>query len=253
MKVLFVGDIHNHTYMFDDIKKLDNEHHFDRIICTGDYVDDWLTDNHRSLETLNSILELKKKEPDKYTLLLGNHEVSYLGFPCSGHHYELEDVMNRTLVENISCFEYFTEVELGKRTYVCSHAGFTNDYICQVLDVFGDWKPVLEDLQKEKIKNLPYLKYCSRYRGGNDTCSSFIWTDRMEIVEATTREKPLVPYQVIGHSSISTVGNAVGETFDFYFIDTHSTYRDGTPFGDKSYLMWDEDKFNILYGGNGNV
>ena len=60
MNILFVGDIHNHSYMFDDIKKLDEQYNFDRIICLGDYVDDWLTDNHQSLETLNKLIELKK-------------------------------------------------------------------------------------------------------------------------------------------------------------------------------------------------
>ena len=247
MRALFVGDIHNHQYMIEDIQRLDKEYNFDRIVCTGDYVDDWNTDNHTSLETLNKVLNLKKSNVDKYTLLLGNHEMSYLGFPCSGHKTDLEEVLSQVLRENLQYIEYYTDIQLGDRIYTCSHAGFTNDYICQVLDVFGDWRPVLDDLQKEKLKNLPYLKYCSRYRGGMDNCSSFLWTDRMELVSSTTREKPLVQYQIVGHSPVSTVGNAVGETFNFYFIDTHSTYRDGTPFGDKSYLIWNENEFKLVY------
>ena len=57
MKVLFVGDVHNHSYIFEDVKKLDDKYHFDRIIFTGDYVDDWNTTNKESLETLDKVIE----------------------------------------------------------------------------------------------------------------------------------------------------------------------------------------------------
>ena len=67
MKYLFVGDVHNHSYIFDDVDRLDKEYNFDRIIFLGDYVDDWLTDNHDSLKTLDKIFSLKEKDPNKYT------------------------------------------------------------------------------------------------------------------------------------------------------------------------------------------
>lgn len=247
MKVLFVGDIHNHTKAIEGIERLDKEHNFDRIICMGDYVDDWGTDNHDSLKTLNKMFELKRKNPDKYTLLIGNHEVSYLGFPCSGHHFELEDVMTQTLKENINLLNFHTTVELGDKKFVCSHSGFTNDYICQVIDAYGEWEDVLDRFEKDKIAHLPYLRYCSYYRGGRDTCSSFIWTDRREMLEMSLREKPIMNYQVVGHSPVQSVCNTVGENYEIYFTDTFSTYRDGSPFGDNSYLAWMNNEFNVLY------
>lgn len=246
MKVLFVGDIHNHLYMIDDIKRLDKEYNFDRVICMGDYVDDWGTDNHNSLETLDKIFKLKKSNKEKYTLLIGNHELSYLGFPCSGHRAELEDVMMQKLKENIDLLNLYTEVELGDRTFVCTHSGLTNDYVCQQLDVYGEWKPILEQFDKDKLLNLRYLCYCSYYRGGRDMCSSFVWADRREMQDLTLREKLIIPYQIIGHSPVQSVCNIVGENFELFFTDTHSTYRDGSPFGDKSYLMWDGE-FKVLY------
>lgn len=244
MKALFVGDVHNHLYMFKDIERLDKEYKFDRIIFLGDYVDDWLTDNHNSLETLNTLFKLKEKEPDKYTMLIGNHELSYLGFPCSGHHKELEDLVEQKLRENIHNLEYYTEIELGNKTFVCSHAGFTNDYICQVLDMYGEWKPVIDDLQKTKLQNLVYLRYCSRARGGMDSCSSFVWTDRRELMYCS--DNLIIPYQIVGHTPASTVGSYISESEELYFVDTHSTYRNGEPYGDKSYLMYDKE-FKIVY------
>ena len=35
MKILFVGDVHNHMYMFKDIERLDSQYNFDRIIINN--------------------------------------------------------------------------------------------------------------------------------------------------------------------------------------------------------------------------
>lgn len=59
MKILFVGDIHTHKYILDDIKRLDKKYKFNKIVLFGDYVDDWLSSGYDSIETLNKIIELK--------------------------------------------------------------------------------------------------------------------------------------------------------------------------------------------------
>lgn len=246
MKVLFVGDIHNHQKIFEDINRLDNKYKFDRIICTGDYVDDWLTNNHDSLKTLEKIFELKRNNPDKYTLLIGNHELSYLGFPCSGHMIELEDIIEQKLKENIDFLEYYTEVDLDNKTYVCTHSGITNDYIYNMLDKSGNWKQSLNELQKDKLKNLEYLKCCSYRRGGRDNCSSFVWADRMEHIESLENNEPIIKYQIFGHSPVKTISNITKNNYNYYCIDTHSTYRDGMQYGDNSYLIYDNG-FKVEY------
>ena len=43
MKVLFVGDVHTHNYILNDVKRLDEKYNFYRIVFLGDYVDDWLS------------------------------------------------------------------------------------------------------------------------------------------------------------------------------------------------------------------
>lgn len=74
-----------------------------------------------------------------------------------------------------------------------------------------------------------------------------VWCDKREHEYFSTLEEYLVPYQIIGHTPVTTVSNISSENGMLYFIDTHSTYRDGRNIGDKSYLMWDEDKFTIVY------
>ena len=242
MKALFVGDIHNHSYMLTDIGKLDAKYNFDRIILLGDYIDDWNTTNHQSLETLDKIFNMKENLGDKLTLLLGNHEMSYLGYKCSGHRYELEDVMERKLKENIDYFDLATSINCNGDIYVCSHAGFNNAFIEELLKSDEKYKDdtkfydynlyyKLVEMNKDKLNNLEPFSHCSYLRGGKEEFSSSMWCDLREHSYFST-QVPLIPYQIVGHTPVQHIQSYNG----IYFIDTHSTYQDGSEYGDKSYV-----------------
>lgn len=247
MNVLFVGDIHNHKYIFKDIEKIDKLYNLDKVICLGDYVDDWNTDNHQSLETLNTIFELKRNHPDKYVFIMGNHEFSYLGHPCSGHQYELEEVVTQQLTDNIDLLDLFYSITLDNKEYVCTHAGLTNDFIYGKLGRNGKWKEALSDWNKDKLNHVNEIGYCSYLRGGINEYSSFVWADKKEHYYHNKCNNPIIPYQIIGHSPVTTIVSDEDENYKFTFIDTHSTYRDGRMYGDMSYLLWNNDKFITLH------
>ena len=38
-----------------------------------------------------------------------------------------------------------------------------------------------------------------------------------------------------------------------YFVDTHSTYRDGSEYGDKSYLVWLDNHFEPIWVDNNEI
>lgn len=247
MKALFVGDIHNHNYMFQDIETLDKKYNFDRIICMGDYVDDWNTDNHQSLETLERIFTLKNLDREKYTFLVGNHELSYLGYKCSGHMFELEDVMNLKLEEHIDDLDFYTTIQCGNYEYVCTHAGISNGFAKEFLGG-NRYKEFLGNMNQYKKMNLYPLSKCSYLRGGRDEFSSFLWTDLREH-RYFGYEEPIVPNQIVGHTPVQTIIMQKG----IYFIDTHSTYRDGSEYGDKSYLMWLDNHFEPIWVDNNEI
>lgn len=244
MNVLFIGDIHNHTYIFNDIKRLDNIYNFDRIIFIGDYIDNWNTDNHDSLKVLETILNLKKSNFNKYTLCLGNHELSYLGYPCSGHKFNLDFIVSLKLKDNIDCFDLYTSIILNNVEYVCTHAGINNKYIKNVLQ--GDWKKELNLINQNKLSNLYLTTMCSSLRGGHNEFSSFLWCDKREHEYFNKKETPIIPNQIIGHTPVHSISTLKNNSSVFYFIDTHSTLKDGTPIGDKSYLACLDDEFKIL-------
>lgn len=252
MKILFVGDIHNHKYIFDDIKRLDEKYKFDRIIFLGDYVDDWGDNSYHSVDTLNTILQLKQSNSEKYTLILGNHELSYLGFPCSGHNYILANELQNLLNSNIELFDLYT-IASCDNNYICTHAGITNSYINGVISKVipglksNDWEKGLAHMNSNKLESLDLLKYASTIRGGQYEYSSMMWCDKREHEYFSACEKYWIPYQIVGHTPVKTISTLSGEDFMMYFIDTHSTYRDTRPFGDKSYLVWNNTEFMIEY------
>lgn len=244
MKALFVGDIHNHMYIFDDVVRLDKEYNFDKIIFVGDYVDDWNTSNIESIECLRKLIKLKQSNYRKYILLLGNHELSYLGYPCSGHDYTNDTEIKNILTDNIDLFKFYIVIHLGNKDFVCSHAGFVNDYLINVFQPNNtDWQETLKNLNTDMLNKLNLLTYCSFHRGGKYPFSSFVWTDVRELIH--NREELLLPNQIVGHSPVKTIKYITSDTNNLYFIDTHSTYRNGEPYGDKSYLIWNTDKFEI--------
>lgn len=246
MKYLFVGDVHNHMYIFNDVARLDKKYKFDKIIFFGDYVDDWLTDNHQSLETLDIVFKLKESNPDKYTFLWGNHESSYVGYMCSGYQFELSDIVEQKLKENIDKFDLATSVNCNDNIYICSHAGFTNGFIENLLNDEDKYTETsfyyrMVELNKNKLDSLALFNKCSYLRGGNDVFSSSLWCDRREHAYFDL-QKPLIPHQIVGHTPVTSIQEYNG----IYYIDTHSTYRDGTEYGDKSYLIWNKDKFEVV-------
>ena len=257
MRVLFVGDIHTHNYILDDVKRLDDKYDFYRVVFLGDYVDDWLSSGLDSIETLNKVIELKNSNKDKYVLLLGNHELSYLGYPCSGHQFSYGKEIQDKILKNIDLFDLYYSIDLGNKHYYCTHAGITNSYIHGVLNRINEedfylyktnsYIRNLDTMNNDKLHSLHLLNKVSSLRGGIDNYSSMVWCDKREHQYMCEREQYILPYQIIGHTPVQTVSNISGNNLDLYFIDTHSTYRDGTNIGDKTYLVWNDDKFVIEY------
>ena len=73
MKITAIGDIHGRNIWKDIVEK---ESDSDKIVFVGDYVDTY--DNispGQQVKNFEEILEFKKTNPNKVTLLLGNHKL----------------------------------------------------------------------------------------------------------------------------------------------------------------------------------
>jgi len=72
-----------------------------------------------------------------------------------------------------------------------------------------------------------------------------MWCDLREHKYFYLQEQ-IVPYQIIGHTPVQQIIKLDNKNGEIICIDTHSTYRSGEPYGDKSYLVWNEDKFEVV-------
>ena len=61
-----------------------NIKNYDKVVFLGDYVDSFTISNIASYENLKDIIRLKKRDPNKVVLLLGNHDIQYGATAGSG-------------------------------------------------------------------------------------------------------------------------------------------------------------------------
>ena len=75
MKALIIPDLHLREFWKDEVKDWNGS-----IIFLGDYLDpypyEWKDEYPNSIQYLLDILNFKDQNPDRVTLLLGNHKLS---------------------------------------------------------------------------------------------------------------------------------------------------------------------------------
>jgi len=263
MKVLYVGDVHAKPKIIEIVKKVQEKHKFDKIVFVGDYVDDWSVVPQDNIDILEKILEFKRDNMDLVTLLLGNHELSYLGHPCSGHKKSFET--QELLRKNIKCFDLVHQVD----RVVATHGGFIYNWSELVKTKFGSFFPHLD--LNDKLHSLDddlleYLSIASYTSGGSSDCASPLWArpddhKRYAMIDEPGLEETI---QVVGHTPIQYPIETC-MAYNIYYVDTFSSFRDGRSIGCQDLLVYDtcyeafsylepyNDYEEIKYGVKGEV
>ena len=262
MNNLVIGDLHT---KFDTLEKVisyfDDGSTIERIIFLGDYVDDWNKAPEASYNLLTRLIAFKKAYPNKVVLLLGNHDFSeWMGgkFKCSGFNPVTHTIVKPLFDENEDLFQ----LAFSDGKYLYTHAGITSSWVkdIQLIDDLYlphnkdnpyEWADYLNWVLKERnndfvaYKIFNTLNRVGGYRGGFDSPSP-IWADKQELIA-----KPLKNInQIVGHTPVKTitthtVRNTGKTIFELIFCDTLSTYSDGTPYGDKSFLLNDKENYGL--------
>jgi hypothetical protein len=203
MKILIFGDIHGRTMWKDIVTK---EHDIDYIVFIGDYFDPYTKKTPvKMLENFKEILEIKKENPDKIKLLIGNHDLHYIAdvYPCSRYSsnmYELSnDLLKQLVTENILqlCFN------APDTNLWFSHAGFTKTWL--------DDNDLLLDESKlnQHFKNFgtqstrnPYT-FLETYQSdpyGDDIFQGPMWVRPHSLLLDCPKEDNIV--QIVGHTQV---------------------------------------------------
>ncbi len=222
MKHIVIGDLHGKNCWRDiDIDA------FDKVIFLGDYVDHWTLPDAEIFRNLNEIIELKIANREKVELLLGNHDVQYLYYPnylCSG----FRPGMQRLLTAQFNANRQLFKIAYQKGKYLFSHAGVTNQWYQQFLQL-----PLIREIQDENdnIADLLnkadqtsqrwLLHRAGKARGGEGT-GGVTWADASELIADMLKGF----HQVVGHTITTQVeiANGLNESVTFIDVLDYMTY-----------------------------
>lgn len=232
IEIISIGDIAG-KQCWKDIR----HEEYDFIVFHGDLPDprDGIKPS-QVVNNLEDIIEAKKQNPDKYILLLGNHDASYLylndeSFKCNPHDSSIERTLHKMYKGNVDLFQIAFQVD----NYLFTHAGITNEWwkmrsMKSVNDIDNrrfhkDSNPELTNsnfLEKRESLSLKEhhekydttiadtinaiwkkdkysIAHVSTWRGGWDPHGGPLWLDSNEIKPET-----ILPgyHQVCGHNRV---------------------------------------------------
>lgn len=193
-KVIIIPDVHGRSF-WQQVLSLEA----DKIIFLGDYTDPYPNENIKpedSLIELKKIIQFKRDNPTKVTLLWGNHDLHYLypEFACSRFSTKLKDTYNKLFTEYSELFEIAYELKQNNRNYLFTHAGVTYNWLHQ--EGIKNVTNLADSLNKRNLVDFEVISY---YRGGFALAGSPIWADLIE------HTKIIPEYiQIFGHTMQKT-------------------------------------------------
>ena len=205
-KVLIIPDIHGRTFWKDAVKGREDW----KIIFLGDYLDPYQYEGigrGMALDNFNEIIEFKKKHPENVTLLIGNHDCTYIYEDGKNICNCRADIKNWSEIhglfnENLKLFTLAEELEIGERKYIFSHAPILEGWY----DNFGFDKENIVDTLNNQLydgdaKFLTALACIDWYRGGYDDAGSMVWADVRTVVNGR-KTLPDGDYPIFGHTQL---------------------------------------------------
>lgn len=209
--MIILPDIHGRDFWKKAIEQRETG---EKVVFLGDYTDPYPDEGIGKEvvpESLRNIIEFKKSYPSEVSLLLGNHDLSYVytELPsCRFDHTRCREIKNLFL-DNKDLFQ-IGDIQ-GK--YIFSHSGIHPTWLEEEENYFGKdctWNEAVERLNSDWWDSEPnllpdVLNRISWYRGGYDKVGSCIWGDVREFSKVKSSEV----FQIFGHT------RSYGEVIDY--------------------------------------
>lgn len=200
-----------------------------KIIFLGDYVDPYETkDWYEVFVELSDIIQFKKANSERVTLVWGNHELSYLYHFLRGSRYDCRAAESylSLFFENRDCFQMAEEINIEDKRYLFTHAGVNRKWIFANEKLFGGFRVINAKILKFLEYDHGFLESLSNVsskRGGICEAGSMIWADCHEF-EAPDSE--LSGYiQIFGHTCQSNGKIWHNSNHTAYCLDCGKAFR----------------------------
>ncbi|MDR0605493.1 MAG: metallophosphoesterase [Bacteroidales bacterium] len=199
-EVLIVPDIHGRDFWKPALK------YKGKIIFLGDYTDPYPCEEFEqedAYQSLLQIVEFKQENPERVTLLIGNHEMHYYNeyYACSRFDFHYFDRYNAILMgkETSDLFQVCKQID----NYLFIHAGIIKGwYDVHLKELSKLGKTLEEQLNKFFFTNRRAFFEVSRSRGGYHSAGSPLWADLLEHFNETVHFNNEI-IQIIGHTRLT--------------------------------------------------
>ena len=194
MKVLVLGDLHCREFWKDAVKDWNGP-----IVFLGDYVDpypyEWDEDEQmpNPVDYLLEVINFKDCNPDRVTLLIGNHDYHYIDMLLDGSrkNYSLQEKLNDLYITDKDYFQIAKQID----DTLFTHAGVSTAWLKRHDLTLP--KTDADLYLNEIYKTAPDIFWeMSWERGGWNSTGSPIWHD--------IREFDIEPdfFEVFGHTQL---------------------------------------------------
>ena len=199
--IVIIPDVHGRDFWREAVR--DNPE--GEFLFLGDYLDpydfeDIVEDD--DFHGLEDIIRFKERNPDRVTLLWGNHDLHYMYPELMGSRYDFDNAERNAHLfwDHQELFKIAYETEAAGKRFLFSHAGVGMGWI---RNNFPTLKP--EEVNATLLNDLvgypafmSALKDVSAHRGGDKEYGSMIWAD----VQEQGYEENQLPgvIQVFGHT-----------------------------------------------------
>lgn len=204
--MIIIPDIHGRTFW----KKAIEGHEEKKIVFLGDYTDPYPNECigfWEGMKSLQEVIAFKKEHSDNVTLLLGNHDLSYVSnhLPRCRHDFVNHERIKNLICDNLNLFDIAHEEMVGNRRVLFSHAGILPGWLKKNENMLGQISCGNEANSLNALFHegdiYEALGNVSGYRGGRQTTGSCVWADIEEFIDTLPHHLPGC-YQVFGHSQI---------------------------------------------------